>query len=124
MTDFDRTAGPPQQHGTAVFLQVGLGIGLVFLLHLIVGGSLWGAVALADTFGQPVADDLGPVLVTWMASLGVGQVLYVGPVAAALFFVRRPIALGMAIGAALTFLLQGACYGFVGLAILQGYDVF
>ena len=116
MTDFERS-GPPPQSGAVVFLQVGLGIVLVFLLHAIVGGSLWGAASAAAFFGGTVAEALNAVALMWAVGLGIVQALYVLPVAAALFFVRRPIALGMAIGAALTFVLQGACYGALALMV-------
>lgn len=101
----------PRPSATVVFLQLALGVFLTFALHLVVGGPLW---ALASVF-----DSVSFLAGMWLMGLSIVQLLYVGPVALALAFVRRPIALGMLIGAAITFLLQSACYG-VAAFMLQG----
>ncbi|MCA9490161.1 MAG: hypothetical protein KC621_09560 [Myxococcales bacterium] len=96
-----------------MFLQVGLGIGLTFLLHLVVGGGLIMASAVAVSIDPngPIGALVGMGFGYWAIGVGVVQLVYVVPVAIPAAFVRRPIALGMVIGAALTFVLQGACYG-------------
>ena len=68
------------------------------------------AIEAAGSHGG-VADVLRPVPFLWLAAIGLGQLPYVVPAAIALWFVRRPIALGVVIGAALTFTLNGACFG-------------
>ena len=116
MSDFERSAPPPAS-GAAVFLQVALGIATVLGMHVVVGGVLWVGGVASSAIGGPIGDALTVLWVGWLASLGVSQLLYVVPVALAAFFVRRPIALGMVIAAALTFVLQGACYGLFLLAL-------
>lgn len=105
---------------TGVFLQVGLGVASTFLLHVVVGGGLTAAVAVATSVSAQnvVTGLLSMALGYWAMGVGMLQVFYVGPVALAAAFVRRPIALGMVIGAAVTFLLQGACYGLFALTML------
>ncbi|MCA9490162.1 MAG: hypothetical protein KC621_09565 [Myxococcales bacterium] len=105
----------PRPSATAVFLQLGLGIFLTFALHVVIGGPLW---LLADVFSP-----IGDLAVAWLMGLSLAQVLYVGPVALAVAFVRRPIALGMLIGAAITFLLQSACYGLAFWLLKDGIGV-
>ncbi len=129
MTDFDRSARPPPDR-TAVFLQLGLGVFSTFVLHAVVGGLFWLASLVGAALnrgwvpgGSPVAlvlDLPGTLLVAWAFSVGLSQVLYVGPAALVALFVRRPIALGLLIGAAITFLLQSACYGLVAVFVLPG----
>lgn len=103
----------PPPSTTVVFLQVGLGIGLTFLLHAMVGGGLAAASAAAVSIDPQgiVGGLVSMVFGYWVMGVGVMQLVYVLPVAIAAAFVRRPIALGLVIGAALTFVLQGACYG-------------
>ncbi|MCB9699344.1 MAG: hypothetical protein H6738_21360 [Alphaproteobacteria bacterium] len=93
----------PRPSAAAVFLQLGLGVFLTFALHVVIGGPLW----MVGSVFSPVESLAG----AWLMGLSVAQLLYVVPVAIAMAFVRRPIALGMLIGAAITFLLQSACYG-------------
>lgn len=118
MPDWDRTAGAarPRDSGAGVFLQVGAGVLLVPLMHVVAGLAL-GGLALASTSAAPALGDLGNALQSlpflWMMGIGLAQLPYVVPAAIGLWFVRRPLALGVVIGAALTLTLNGACYGFV-----------
>lgn len=117
MSDFDRSTRRPDP-GSAVFLQVGLGIALVFVLHAVVGFALYGGALLAQEIAGPAAAPFVTLFTLWAMTLSVTQLAYVGPVAAAVYFVRPAIALGTIIGAALTVMLQGACYGLVAVVML------
>jgi hypothetical protein len=115
MPDWDRSAGPARtrDHGAGVFLQVGAGVLLVPLLHVVAGLAMGGLAVAVESAG-PVggaADLLRPLPFLWLMGIGLGQLPYVLPAAIGLWFVRRPIALGVVIGAALTFTLNGACFG-------------
>jgi hypothetical protein len=126
MTDWDRSGGAPaeRERGTAVFLQVGAGILLVPLLHLAAGLVLWGlglAISSLPVSGGSPTELLAGVGAFWLFGIGLGQLPYVVPVAIALSFVRRPLALGVVIGAALTLALNGACVGLLfGAGLLGG----
>ena len=114
MPDWDRTAGPvrTRDQGAAVFLEVGAGVGLVTLMHGIAGIAMGGLTVAADAV--PVgglADVVRPLPFLWLMLIGLGQLPYVVPAAIGLWFVRRPLALGVVVGAALTFTLNGACFG-------------
>lgn len=102
----------PRPSATTVFLQVAVGFALTFVLHGVVGFTLF----LVGTL-VPLVNTAASM---WLMGLGVAQFVYILPTALALAFVRRPLALGMSIGAAITFLLQGACYGFF-LVVGQGF---
>lgn len=112
MSEFERTSPPPAS-GAAVFLQVGLGIVLVFVMHALVVLGLFGIAYASEKMGGGEQAVMSVICVfgTWAMGLGVVQLVYVLPAALAASFVRRGIALGMLIGAAITFALQGACYG-------------
>lgn len=101
MSSFEGERPPPTR--TAVFLQVAFGVMLTFALHVLVGCTL--------AFTGTVAGAVAQLSWLWLMGLSVAQLAYVGPAALAMAFVRKPIALGMIIGAAITLLLQGTCYG-------------
>lgn len=85
---------------------VGVGLGAVFLLHVVLQGGLF-------TFsqGRGGGDGIG----LWsLLFIGVSQLIYVVPLALYFRGRRRPrAAKGVWIAAAITFLLNAACYGLV-----------
>ncbi|MCA9493073.1 MAG: hypothetical protein KC621_24245 [Myxococcales bacterium] len=105
MADWDRSASPPPPPATQVYLQLGFGIIAVFSMHLVVALSLVGVAAA--TGGEPVA--IGGMF--WILGIGLTQLVYVGPAVVVAWIIRRPLAMGMLIGAGLTLVLNTACYG-------------
>jgi hypothetical protein len=95
--------------GERVFGGVALGCGLLGLLHAAGAGAvLLGAALLGGPSG-----DVGLVLfatIPYAVVFPVAQVAYAGVAATTLAAAgRRPMALGIVIGSALTFVLSGAC---------------
>lgn len=126
MTDWDKAGGRPEtpQSRGAVFAWMCAGIGIVLLMHGTAGvifALLTAAGGQAASMGLPYQVSEWPMLLAsiWAMGIGCTQGAYVLPAFAVAWVVRRPVALGIAVGAALTFLLNGACYGFVFFA-LQG----
>jgi len=92
---------PPDDQSNDVFA----GIGLTFGLHLAVLALLGlGAISGGSNSGFVIAALL-------FATLGVSQLLYIIP---AIIMARRrgrpSVAKGMIVGAAITFILSGACW--------------
>lgn len=79
----------------------------VFVMHLMVGASMAAVGALGGGEVMALAG------VFWLMGIGLAQVVYVGPAIVVAWIVRRPLGLGMLIGAGLTLVLNSACYGSV-----------
>ena len=94
---------------TKVWLQVGLGMGIVLLEHLTIGGLLGGgAFRYGQMGGSP---DAMSIFFVWLFGIGITQLGYVLPTFLIALVVRRNVAAGVALGALMTFLLNGACFG-------------
>lgn len=88
------------------------GIAAVLVLHLAVGLALWSLAWGADLAGTGrLRGQLYELLLMWMGTVGLSQLIYVLPAFVVALLWRRRVAAGIAVGAALTLLLQGACYG-------------
>jgi hypothetical protein len=115
MTDWDRSASPELPPPASVYLQLGAGIVLTFALHLLALAGLtaaaWAALALGAEGPAEALAVAGGVLAL---GIGLAQVVYVLPAVAVTWVVRRPLALGILVGAGLTFVLNSACYGLLG----------
>lgn len=122
MTDWDRSEGRPEPRSTplGVFAQLVGGVTLVMAMHLTVGLVLllavWFTASFEALFRGPLV--AVPALVAWgaiawLALVGLFQGAYVLPAFAIAWIFRRPVALGVAVGAALTLLLNGACFGWL-----------
>lgn len=104
---------PPPDPSRPVVLSALLGVGLVGVLHALVGGALFGIHLLAQELFPKLAESTQVLVFGWLMSVGINQLLYVLPVGAVLWLRGRSgMAAGVLIGASLTLLLQTACYGF------------
>lgn len=114
MTDWERSGAPRTDSGPAVFLQVAAGMVLTFVLHAVVGLLLFGLAATVesarDSLPNTVVQSVPMFWIFWLGGLSCAQLAYLLPAGIASWFVRRPLALGIAIGAGITILLQGSCY--------------
>src|SRR5262249_40521108 len=103
VADWDRSRSHRDQNGVRALLQVSLGVGLVFFGHALF-------LALVALLSGLYAEDLlgsgptaGIVLSVAVGALPCTQCVYVGPtLVGALWVRRRPIALGVVLGAVLT----------------------
>ncbi|MEQ1506914.1 MAG: hypothetical protein ABMB14_32100 [Myxococcota bacterium] len=104
-------------HAVGVYLQVAAGVGIVFGLHGLIGLGFAAAVAAARAvdLGHDAAGVLLWLLLGWGMGLSVAQLAYVVPAFALAWRVRRPLALGVALGGALTAALHTTCWGAVWL---------
>ncbi|MBX2799232.1 MAG: hypothetical protein KTR31_16275 [Myxococcales bacterium] len=111
---------PADTSDRRTYLQTGLGILVVLGMHLVVGLVMLGFFNLRlsgiDQITQGIA-------VVWFFGLSVVQVVYVLP---AMFYTRfrlgrSAMSAGMLIGAALTVVLQTACYGFFCVTMGSGF---
>ncbi|MEQ1502061.1 MAG: hypothetical protein ABMB14_07505 [Myxococcota bacterium] len=107
---------PPSN--VATYLQAAAGIGLVVVANALVGAALAAGVGLAG--GTSYADWFAMLGIGWMMGLGLAQLVYVVPMFAVAWFVRRPLALGIGLGALLILMLQTTCYGLVFAAGVLG----
>lgn len=118
MTAWERDADS-KPSPLSTWLQVMAGIALVPFLHVCAATVLGGLALLGEATGAPgqSLSELAAALgMMWFMSIGCTQGAYVMPVFIVALLVRRGVAVGVAMGAALTFLLNGACYGvFCGL---------
>lgn len=117
MTDWDRSAGRPVPPPRSVFGGLVAGVGVALGLHGVVGALMllvmWAGSA-ASSAGWYAAGEWSMVIAGgWLMFIGLTQGAYLLPAFVIAWIVRRPVALGVAIGAAATFLLNGACFGWV-----------
>ena len=83
----------------------------VIVTHLIVGGLLYVAVLALAMVSPPSANRMANGFIGWFLGLPLLQLLYVVPAGIVAWRARRPLALGIALGALITFLLYSVCYG-------------
>lgn len=95
--------------GLSAWTQVGLGMGIVLLEHVFFGGLIGGGSYLLEAYGG-VTEAVGFFFI-WLFGIGLSQLGYVLPTFLVALAVRRNIAAGIALGALITFLLNGACFG-------------
>lgn len=100
----ERPAGTQPVNAMTVLL----GVGLTVVLHVAAGVAL----LTVGGFANFVSQDAGAIFAFPALFVGLSQVLWIGP---AWFAARRRgmagIALGLVIGASLTFLVNTACFG-------------
>lgn len=89
---------------------LGIGFAIVLLEHVMFGGLLGGGGVLLDQMTGSFDTYVG-VFFVWFFGIGLSQLGYVLPTFAIAFLVRRHVAAGVALGALVTFLLNGACFG-------------
>lgn len=119
MADWDRSASPERPPPSSVYLQLGLGIALTFVLHAVVAAVLAGAAVVGAGLWPSGTPAELPIVVlgVWAMSIGIAQLPYVLPAIAVGWIVRKPLGMGLLVGAGLTFLLNSTCYGLVFVSV-------
>ncbi len=98
--------------GWRVWLDVLVGFLIVTMEHTIAGGVLGGGgMLLSAANPSSYPSDYTFPLMMWGFGIGLTQIPYVLPTFLVALFVRRNVAAGVALGALVTFLLNGACFG-------------
>ncbi len=109
-------SGTPWEGGGArpevrPWVEVVAGVGLVLGLHVAVGVVLSALSLASASAGGGVGEAVMVVAMGWFFAIGLSQLSYVVPAFAVAFLWRRNVAAGVLLGALLTFLLNGACFG-------------
>lgn len=97
-----------------LYFSAGLAIGVG--LHVAMGVAMLGLTMLANNLSdgtpQSVAGFGGTIWMIWLMTISLAQLFYLGPVWLLTRKWRPPMAQGILVVGAITFLLQGSCYGF------------
>ena len=110
MSQADWSERDDRDRARSVWKEVGIGIGIVMLEHLVFGGLFGGGGYLIDQINGGYGEAL-IVFWFWLFGIGLTQLGYILPTFVVCFLARRNIAAGVALGALATFLLNGACFG-------------